>query len=142
MEIKFNSYQFPEFSALYPFPFLSKGILYKSIEHYYQYHKLSTDEVELRNKILNSFDPYKAKHFGSKKAGGTPKANFEKNKLAIMQRAIELSYGQNPMRQEFLRSTGNRKLIHEAEWDNYWGAYNGKGQNQFGILLMTYRKSL
>lgn len=141
-EILFNSYNNPALSALFPFPFLHKDILWKSIEHFYQYHKLASSETELRQKIILSFDPYKAKHFGSKKAGGKPRSDYEKVRLQIMIKAIKLSYDQNPLRQKILKETGNRKLIHEAQWDDFWGAYEGKGQNQFGVLLMEYRKAL
>lgn len=140
--ILFNSYENPALSALFPFPFFHKDVLWKSIEHFYQYHKLAKAETELRQKIILSFDPYKAKHFGSKKAGGKPRADYEQVRLQIMRKAIKLSYDQNPLRQRILKATKTANLVHLAQWDDFWGWYDGKGQNQFGILLMQYRDTL
>lgn len=141
--ILFNSYENEIFSAMWPAPFYYKGTVWKSIEAYYQFRKLDKTEKELRSKIQAAYDPYKAKHFGSKKAGGKPDKNHDVDKLETMKIAIRESYMQNPWRLVALMNTGKAKLSHLAEWDDFWGVNKeGKGGDQMGLLLTAFRDSM
>lgn len=141
--IHYNSYDNPRFSAMWPRPFMYKGQIFKSVEHFYQWRKLHKSEAALRAKILNSFDPYKAKHFGSKKAGGKTTADWDTKKLDVMKIAIRESYMQNPNDLQVLLDTKDMDLIHDAEWDDFWGVNKaGKGGNNHGILLMKFRDEM
>jgi ribA/ribD-fused uncharacterized protein len=141
--ILFNSYENEIFSAMWPAPFMYKGTVYKSIEAYYQFRKLDKTETELRGKILAAFDPYKAKHFGSKKAGGKPSSKHDVERFDIMRIGIRESYMQNPWRLIALMNTGKAKLSHLAEWDDFWGVNAaGKGGDQYGILTTEFRDSM
>lgn len=142
--ILFNSYENEIFSAMWPAPFMYKGTIWKSIEAYYQFRKLDKSETEKRSKIKAAFDPYKAKHFGSKKAGGKVAKDYDVDKLETMKIAIRESYMQNPWRLVALMNTGKAKLSHLADWgDGYWGvSKEGKGGDHMGLLLMQFRDSM
>jgi ribA/ribD-fused uncharacterized protein len=46
----------------------------------------------------------------------------------------------NDLMLEYLLSTEERKLVHFAPWDSYWGTgRDGKGQNKLGLMLMEIR---
>ena len=141
--IEFSSYENEIFSAMWPAPFYYKGRMWKSQEQFYQYHKLSKKSDDLRNKILLSFDPYKAKHFGSKKAGGIPIDAYDVERLRYMEISIRESYLQNPHRLMSLLATGKGRLSHKGEWDEFWASgKNGKGLDQMGVLLTKFRNSM
>lgn len=141
--ILFNSYENEIFSAMWPAPFAYKGVVWKNIEAFYQYRKLDKSEKEKRKKIRDGYDPYKAKHFGSKKAGGKTAKNYDVDKLDTMRIAIRESYMQNPWRLIALQNTGKAKLSHLADWDDFWGvSREGKGSDQMGLLLTQFRDSI
>lgn len=142
--IQFNSYQNEVFSALWPAPFIYKKLTFKSIEHGYQYFKLAKSEEELRRKILNAFDPYRAKYYGSDKAKGKQRKDHDVKRIDTMRRMIKESYMQNPLRLLALLATGKTKLSHLAQWDKGgWGVNDqGKGADMMGVLLMEFRDSM
>jgi len=126
-------------SAMWPAPFFYKKRIFKSIEHMFQFYSLDPGEKELRAKILNSFDPYKAKHFGSKKAGGKEREDQKSKRYGTMAIAIRESYLQNPMRLLALLKTKGR-LVHKADWDSDWGTgKDGKGADAMGRMLTEFR---
>lgn len=141
--IEFSSYENEIFSAMWPAPFYYKGRMWKCQEQFYQYKKLSKKSDDLRNKILLAFDPYKMKHFGSKKAGGVTNDAHDVERLKIMEISIRESYMQNPHRLMALQSTGKARLSHKGEWDEFWASgKSGKGGDQMGILLTKFRDSV
>src|SRR5690606_18560701 len=139
MKILFNSKEYPLFSNMWPAPFVRGSIVYKSVEHYYQYHKLHPEEVELREKVLKTMDPFDARFYG-KKGKGRLRDGFETARNKIMRKGLRSSYLQNPVRLVSLVKTGNAHLVHHSPWDTYWGVDDeGKGKNMLGILLMELR---
>lgn len=141
--IEFNSYENEIFSAMWPAPFYYKGQMWKCQEQFYQFKKLSKKSADLRAKIMAAYDPYKMKHFGSKKAGGTPVDAYDTERLKNMEISIRESYMQNPHRLAALLSTDKARLSHKGEWDEFWATgKNGKGADQMGILLTKFRDSM
>ena len=126
---------------MWPSPFFYKKRLFKSIEHMYQFYSLDPSEKELRAKILNTYDPFRAKHFGSKKAGGKEREDQRSKRYDTMKIAIRESYMQNPMRLLALLATEGR-LAHLADWDKDWGTgKDGKGADAMGRMLTEFRDS-
>ena len=141
--IHFNSYENAQLSAMWPAPYEYKGIYYKCIEQHYAYMKLDKSEEELRNKIMGAYDPYKCKHFGSKKAGGKERKDHDVKRIDLMRIAIRESYMQNPHRLIYLMNTKKAKLVHRADWDAVWGdGKDGKGLDMMGTLTMEFRDSM
>lgn len=139
--IEFNSYQNPMWSAMWPAPFFYKKRLFKSIEHMFQFYSLDPSEKETRTKILDSFDPYKVKFFGSKKHGAKERKDQKSKRYDTMKIAIRESYLQNPIRLLALLETKGR-LVHLADWDKDWGTgKDGKGADAMGRMLTEFRDS-
>lgn len=141
--ILFSSYENAQLSAMWPAPYEYKGIYYKCIEQQYAFMKLDKSEADLRNKIMNAYDPYKHKHFASKKAGGKERKDHDVKCIDVMRIAIRESFMQNPHRLQYLLDTKKAKLVHRADWDAKWGdGKDGKGGNMYGVLLMEFRDSM
>lgn len=141
--INFSSYENAQLSAMWPAPYEYKGIYYKCIEQHYAYMKLDKSESELRNKIMGAYDPYKHKHFASKKAGGKERKDQDTKCIETMRIAIRESFMQNPHRLQYLLDTKDAVLNHRADWDDKWGdGKDGKGGNMFGVMLMQFREKM
>lgn len=141
--IHYNSYENAQLSAMWPAPYEYKGIYYKCVEQHFVFMKLHKSEKELRGKTMTSYDPYKMKHFGSKKAGGKEREDQDTKCIDTMRIAIRESYMQNPHRLIYLLNTKDAILIHRADWDDKWGdGKNGKGANMHGILTMEFRDKM
>lgn len=136
------------FSSMYPAPFVAplkldgekRLVLFKSLEHYYQAHK--TKNVDEVLKILKTYDPFKAKYFGSAKGGATIRKNFDSKRKVIMSRGLKYKYAQNPtLLQMLLKTKGT--LAEDSPWDSYFGLGNdGEGQNINGKLQTELRDSV
>lgn len=143
-EIRFNS-RIPEWAWLSAFaagPFIApvgkKLLLFKTREHYYQFHK--TRDKHYRSLIINALDPSRAKYFGSAKSGCPIVEDFDSKREDIMREAIRYQMHQNPLLLSLLKQTEGYKLIEEAPWDDYFGTgRNGDGKNVHGKLLMEFR---
>ena len=140
-------------SAMYPSPFRDdKGRLWRCVEQYFQYHKLSIANLEdkklieltteLKEKILGSYDPFKMRYFGSQKAGGNMNPKWDKGLSdKVMLRAQRWKYEQNPLLLVELMQTRNNDLVEDAPWDAIWGSgKDGNGQNKSGKILMELRR--
>lgn len=141
--IHYNSYENAQLSNMWPAAYEYKGIYYKCPEQHYAYMKLDKSEKELRNKIMSAYDPYKMKHFASKKAGGKVRKDHDTKRIDLMRIAIRESYMQNPHRLLYLLNTKDAVLVHRADWDSEWGdGKDGKGSNMHGILTMEFRDKM
>lgn len=154
--IKFNAahpvYAF--LSNMYPAPFVLDDRMWCSVEHYFQYMKLENPvdkkaakiNEELQAKLLASFDTFKARYCGSKKASAVPREDWEGEenlRMQVMRRAITAKFKQNHLLAAMLIATDGSKLIEESPWDDYWGnGKDGDGENHQGKLLTRLRKKL
>ena len=61
----------------------------------------------------------------------------------IMEDIVKAKFSQNEELAEKLLATDDEYLIEGNTWgDRFWGAVNGEGRNQLGIILMQVRNEL
>ena len=128
-------------SNFYPSPFYSEGILYPTVEHYFQ--AMKTLRLGWRKQIAEACSPGVAKQMGRR----VPlRSDWEDIKTSVMEEGLRLKFS-NPKLREKLLSTGNESLVEGNTWhDNCWGDCNCKtcrrvvGENRLGILLMSLRE--
>lgn len=155
-EIKFNAAT-PEYaflSNMYPSPFFLDDRWWTSVEQYFNYKKLNSKAgedkkqialtKELKTKILGTIDPFKAKYFGSKKAGGAVHPKWDKTqRLTVMEKAHRAKFTHNPVLLTLLLRTDGHSLIEEAPWDDFWGnGKDGDGENRNGLMLEALRDEI
>ncbi len=119
-----------------------KDYTFPSVEHYYQAMKFyASDErfttiINLRNpddaRLLTKTPEYKINR----------RADFDKNKFAVMEAGLRARYAQNPEACEMLKSTGNAILIKSCPTCYQCGFGEGSGENRIGKTLMQIRQEL
>ena len=121
-------------SNMYQRTFFEHGILYKSVEHYFQSHK--TVDAHERDKIRCAKTPMDAKRLGRK---CRLRSHWEFIKDDMMEEAIRLKFKSEDLRAKLI-ATHPCELVEGNYWgDTYWGVCNGRGQNKLGMLLMKIR---
>lgn len=124
-------------------PIQEKGIIYPTVEHYFQAQK-TLNPLE-RQKIAAADTPGQAKRAGRQV---TLRGDWEEVKEQVMLDALRMKFAQSEMREKLL-STGDVELIEGTLWhDNIWGdckcqkCANIVGQNKLGKLLMQVRSEI
>lgn len=122
-------------SNFYPSYFKLHGIIFPSVEHYYQANKAQSNEEFM--KIVAAKTPGEAKKLGQL-TGIDPK-KWDRVKYAIMYQGVHAKFEQNPTLLKLLLETGDAEIIEGNTWgDEYWGVCNGL--NKLGELLMEVRE--
>lgn len=118
------------------------GIEFPTAEHVYQ----ATKTLNMRQRMDISLlaTPGKAKRAGQKL---TIRPDWEKIKVGLMGKIVDVKFMQNPLLMDMLVATGSADLIEGNMWhDNFWGdcicpkCRNIKGLNHLGVILMNVRK--
>lgn len=132
--------EFGCFSNFSEHPVFINGVIWKTVEHFYQGQKFIDPEV--RNKIRLSQSPVLAKEIAwDNKVIEVPDWNMKKQ--SVMLTGIQAKFQQHPELKKVLLSTGNRIIYEYSYNDNYWGdSGDKKGQNKLGKLLMEVRLKL
>jgi ribA/ribD-fused uncharacterized protein len=135
-------------SNFYPCEIIHQGIKYPSVEHYYVALKIKTDQqiegrnitlIDCREMIAKITDPGKVKKLGKFLK---LRKDWKDVKLDVMLWGIREKFKNEDLKQ-LLLSTGDRELIEGNFWgDQFWGVYNGMGENNLGKLLMQVRSEL
>jgi len=129
--------EFAFLSNFYDSPFEEEGILYPTVEHYFQ--AMKSKDVEGRKKIAAAPTPGKAKYLGRTTE---LRKDWEEIKDTVMWSGLRHKF-QIPELREKLLATGNEELIEGNWWgDTTWGVCNGKGENRLGKLLMKIREEI
>lgn len=137
MEFK-KEYWFLSNFAISKFIDPDTGIVYPTVEHFYQAHK-TTNELE-RSRIVASQTPAISKYLGRR---CTLRVDWNEIKIPIMEYALKLKFTQDEGLKRKLIATGDLELIEGNTWgDTFWGLCNGKGRNELGKLLMRLRSKL
>lgn len=124
-------------SNFYRSPFRYEGIVYPTVEHYFQAQK--TMDKNKRKEIAAAMTPGVAKRMGRH---GELRSDWEEIKDDVMYQGLMLKFSQEPLRQ-WLLETGDQELIEGNTWgDTYWGMVDGVGRNQLGKTLMRVRAEL
>lgn len=129
----------------------SKGIKFRSAEHYMMYEKanLFYDEVIAKN-IIDSLTPHDAKKFG-RIVHNFDNSIWDKNKIDIVRQGNIYKFEQNPDLLKVLMDTRGRILVEASPYDRIWGIgiasnnkdasnpHRWKGQNLLGFILTDIR---
>ncbi|QJT71021.1 hypothetical protein GR7B_00223 [Vibrio phage vB_VcorM_GR7B] len=145
------------FSNFAPTPFIAPPLwggdprLWFNNEQWFMAHKMDVDNggsatADLLNKILWAYHPDKCRYFASQKAGGLMRENWDKdNQLrhTVMLVGLRHKYQQNPLAAQALIESGERLLVENVSFDDYWGnGKDGNGSNNLGKLHMIVREEL
>jgi len=137
-------------------------IVFKNMEQYFMYQKAKMFDKDMIKQILDEIDPKKIQGYG-KQVKNFSDEEWDKHKLNIMYRGLELKFGQNREILDELLETKNKNLYEANKYDRYWGigcddktaikiekgnVVRDKnenvitfGKNMLGELLMKLRKS-
>lgn len=113
------------------------GILFPSVEHAYQAAK--SHDVSYQNSLVNLTAGE------AKRAGSTVELrhDWELVKLDIMRALVHQKFKLGTYLAGELIATHPHTLIESNTWrDQYWGVYNGAGENHLGMILMNVRHNL
>jgi ribA/ribD-fused uncharacterized protein len=125
-------------SNFYPIGIEIDGIFYKSSEHYYMSQK--TDDVKIRQKIIDAPTPGVAKRLGAKLKLRPDWEEKYKNKTMLVALFAKFS---DPYLKQKLKDTGDGYLEETNHWgDVYWGVCDDVGKNMLGRMLMYVRSVL
>ncbi len=114
------------------------GILYRSVEHFYQ--AMKTTDPEMRAEIA-AYGEVGLKKFTK---GIELREGWDTLKLEVMKYALERKFSwRNPTLAKMLIETGDSELVEENDWgDTFWGICKGKGENHLGKMLMQIREKI
>ena len=118
-------------------PFTVNGIVFPTMEHYFQAMKATNQEDLLE--IAKASTPGKAKRLGRKVK---IRPDWEYVKKDIMLEGLHKKFAIPELRQKLL-DTGDAYLEEGNTWgDRCWGVCNGIGENNLGKLLMRVREEI
>ena len=140
--IKFYRVQDPYglFSNFSPSPILIAGMIWPTVEHYFQASKFEDFRIQDRIRAMES--PIQAAIEGRKR---THKLldNWDEIKNTVMYKALMAKFLQHPELKYALFNTGDATLVEHTANDSYWAdGGNGNGKNMLGILLMQVRNQI
>jgi ribA/ribD-fused uncharacterized protein len=147
--------EFEFLSHFYPARIVLDGEDWPSVEHYYQAQK--SDSHRYRAAIRAAVSPGIAKRLAAppdaprrlsqqswfRKNGKLPRADWAEVKLAVMRRADEAKFLQNPDLAQRLLATGDAELVEDSRNEAFWGTgRDDAGLNWAGRILMEIREKL
>lgn len=116
------------------------GVLWASVEHYYQAQK--TLDAEYARRIHDALSPADAKMLGNS-PDCVRRADWDTWKILVMQKALFAKFSQHEDLRTLLLHTGNQVLHENSKEDYYWGlGETRKGLSMLGKLLMALREVL
>lgn len=117
-------------------PMVHEGLVYKSVENFYQAQKC----VDMQDKIIiSSLSPFKSKQYAK-----TVKMvdNWKDLKLQVMETALRHKFQPGTSWYDKLMETKDEDIVEFNNWnDIFWGVdiKTNKGKNHLGKLLMGIR---
>lgn len=148
MAITSFRYKYAFLSNFSPAIIQAAGIVYPTVEHFYQ--AMKTEDVECHKIIAALSHPAEAKKFGKgkQKLYGRKvvlRPDWEQLRVPFMAAGLQAKF-QYPNLRYYLLLTGNELLVEGNVWhDNFWGdcscpdCWNKPGLNNLGRLLMATR---
>lgn len=123
-----------------PYPFEINGLIWSTLEHYFQAQKFLDKAIQEKIRRLKS--PMDAALEGRNRENPL-RSDWEVVRDDIMRLAVFEKFRQNPAIRRELLATGHATLIEHTKNDNYWADNgDGTGKNMLGIILMETRKRL
>jgi ribA/ribD-fused uncharacterized protein len=140
------------FSQWYGASFVVDGRSYLTAEHFMMAEKAALfDDQATREQVLQAPNPGAAKALG-RQVRGFDEATWLRHRFAIVVRANEAKFAQNPELGQFLRQSGDRILVEASPVDAVWGIglaqddervndpNQWQGLNLLGFALMQVRR--
>lgn len=125
-------------SNFYPCTVEYEGIMYPSSEHAYQAAK--SLDVDIRQQMSKILYPGAAKKLGSKLK---LRPFWSDIKLKVMEDIVRAKFTQNVDCKIRLLRTGDEELVDHNDWgDDFFGVFEGEGENHLGKILMKIRQEL
>jgi len=125
-------------SNFYPSAITMGGIIYPTVEHYFQ--AMKTTSITQRKEIAKAHSPGSAKRLGRRIL---LRKDWELVKINFMVEGLLEKFTTHLELREKLLKTAPHQLIEGNTWgDRYWGMYKGRGQNILGHTLMLIRSTL
>tara|TARA_X000001036_G_scaffold439941_1_gene493225 strand:+ start:2251 stop:3288 length:1038 start_codon:yes stop_codon:yes gene_type:complete len=141
-EIRFYHSDQPwgEFSNFSKHSIFIRGVIWQTVEHYYQAQKFTDDLIQ--QAIRKSPTPIMAKKLATTH-NSERRADWDSSKEDVMFEALLAKFTQHPELHEKLCNTESRRLVEVTDRDSYWGeSADGVGENRLGILLMEVRSKI
>lgn len=127
-------------SNFYPSPICLDGLLWPTVEHFYQASK--TDDPTYREKVRLAPTADEAKKLGNAPECAIRK-DWDTRKVDAMRQALTAKFSQHPALRSALIATGDAVLIENSKKDYFWGiGEEGTGKSMLGALLMEVRASI
>jgi N-glycosidase YbiA len=128
------------FSNFAAYPIEIDGVVWPTVEHYFQAQKFPGTEHADRIRAASS--PMVAKRLG--RSRHVPlRPDWEAVKDDVMRRAVLRKFEQHPDVRAVLLATGDEEIVENAPRDYYWGCgAKGTGKNMLGRILMEVRATL
>ena len=129
-----------EFSNFSAYPILMHGMLWPTVEHYFQANKFE-DPVHIE-KIRSTISPMEAAKIGRIRHDSF-KQNWDSIKDNVMCEALYAKFTQHDSLKQLLLNTQGKELIEHTVNDSYWAdGMDGFGRNKLGCFLMDLRFKL
>lgn len=142
------------FSQWYDAPFVVDGQHYQTAEHFMMAEKAALfGDNEIRSQMLTAPNPGAVKALG-RKVRGFDETVWRESRFAIVVRANEAKFAQNPALGRYLAGTGTRVLVEASPVDPVWGIGLAQGDervnnpnlwrglNLLGFALMRVRDAI
>jgi ribA/ribD-fused uncharacterized protein len=123
---------------MYPCRFNIDGVMYRSVEHYYQSRRARGDDD--RKWIADAPDGMEAERRARSLSGERIVEGWNLAvKLGAMRDGTFAKFAQDKRLERKLIDTGNATLCRDREGDGFW---SWPGKNMVGVLLMEVRETL
>lgn len=118
------------------------GQRFPTVEHAFHYRKFSDKYPEIAKQIIDAPSPWAAmqveRRYHEKRRG-----DWQEVKVGIMTEIVRAKVAQNDDVRQALLKTGNKRIIENSPWDEFWGiGADAKGKNQMGEILMLLRSEI
>jgi hypothetical protein len=123
-------------SNFYPSPFEAEGLVWPTVEHYFQAMK-TTDATEWPA-FATLDNPAKSKYRGRMVK---LRPDWDEVKVEVMNTALRHKFTQNPELLKKLLETNDKVLHEDSPYDFIWGWQNN-GKDLLGKCLMKVRDEL
>ena len=123
-----------------PHAFELEGVVWPTVEHYYQAMRFASDEY--RESIRQASSTDQAIRMG-KTWFKKKRADWKSIEIVVMTRALYIQCKTHPDIAEYLLATDDKKLVENSNYDYFWGCgRDRRGNNHYGKVLMNIRDKL
>lgn len=119
----------------YNVPVMIDRVFWATVVHYYE--SIKSIDSDYKESIRKAKTPNVARVIGSKVVLGD-----DFNVVKVMEYALICKFFQYDDMADLLVSTKNSILVNDDPDDFYWGAGDGTGKNELGIILMSVRTQI